>query len=369
MGQELDHSVAPTSAAPVDKVVPVPYRAHDPTIPHPSYGGIPTRLKAIARGSSATVFFRWDANGDGLWDVDPTRSAPGQGNWYQENQYNLDFVYYYSPVSNLKHYIATIEVASSVSGGVGADSKFANYYVLLHADMPTPANAHLATNEQLEIMQEIALGNELWILHKQLSRTGSGTATITGNLNSPDSVVSKSVAISSMYLLSLARAGYRPAYPPGTYNAYSKPINIPNFSEYNDFMWNSSPYSEDAIRILNYLLNQLSSVTVSLDDEADDGLSPIAGTNDLYGYYLLSSNYEWNNQAFALAAIATCGLAGTVAQIGTIAQGQYFEFIVQQMVDYACYSQIESGTSLGGWGYDASSTSGIAILQGAGFMG
>ena len=86
--------------------------------------------------------------------------------------------------------------------------------------------------------------------------------------------------------------------------------------------------------------------------------------NDQIGYYIQANNYDWNNQPFALAALGASWLMGTVAQVGTLAQGNYMEFIIQQMVDYACYAQIESGQSLGGWGANPSATSADAYMTG-----
>ena len=266
------------SANPIDNVIPVPYKAHDPTIPHPTYGGRVTRFKAIARGSSTTVFYRWDIDGDGTWDADSGRTAVRPGNWYQANQYNIEFDHIFSPQTNYKLYNAIVEVASSVDGsGVGSDSKYGTYRILIYPNITGVMDADTVSDEELNLLADIALGENLWMQHKQLIRSGSGTATIMGYL-SFDADTSKNVALSSMFLLSLEEAGYMAAYPTGTYSTYSKTILNPEFESLNAMLWAVSPYAEDAIRITNYLLNQLSSVSVTTTDEGDDGNTPITGT-------------------------------------------------------------------------------------------
>ena len=58
-----------------------------------------------------------------------------------------------------------------------------------------------------------------------------------------------------------------------------------------------------------------------------------------------------NVNGWMLAALAKSGLAGTMAQVGTGA-GKSLEFIVQQMVDYAVFAEIDENSpanAIGGW--------------------
>ena len=73
-------------------------------------------------------------------------------------------------------------------------------------------------------------------------------------------------------------------------------------------------------------------------DEGLDDPSPIPGTDDGTGWAVYPTLYEYApSTPLVLAALADCGLAGTVAQIGSYARGQTLEFVVQQLVDYLSY--------------------------------
>jgi hypothetical protein len=150
------------------------------------------------------------------------------------------------------------------------------------------------------------------------------------------------------------------AYPPGTYNAYGHTLP-PDYLQKNDDRYNNDPYAEDVIRAQNYLLSNLQSWTINVADEADDGTTPIPGTNDAAAYRLNTNVNEINPPGLALAALAGSKLAGTASQVAGMTQGKSFEFIVQQMVDYAVYSQIDEDSNvkaIGGWYYSPCDYSG-----------
>jgi len=235
---------APLDAGAQIKVIPVPYRPHDLTIPQMAYPGHPTRFKAIARDVPATAgnqcagkpYFRWDINGDGVHDAidacdNRSRVANvGDGTWYQNDRYNLDCLKDLPAVSadiKRKLFMATIEVACNFNNGVPTDSSVGTYRVMLFNDVPRGrsysdanrygwtarpdkdqhGNAIPATctaskcavtnfpcpsgldadcagdsDFSLKIKREVALGDALWYLHNaMLSRSGSGK-TMTASM-------------------------------------------------------------------------------------------------------------------------------------------------------------------------------------------
>jgi len=357
------------------QVIPVPYRPHDPTIPHPAYNGRPTTFKAITRGAaSGTVYFRWDIDGDGVWDSAIGRSfAPGReaGRWYQDSVYNIEFRQYLPTVdpavNQRKLFLAAVEVAESFDGmGEPVDGRFATYPVMVFADVPAmpyepPSSGTTsvptvtwpdnATDEQLAIMKEAAVDDALWYLHKQMARSGAGTNTMTGYLAQGSYYKSNS----ARFLHSLVQNGHQPAYPPGTYNhnpaGYSDVYPLPPGAlAENDFRYTNDPYAEDAVRLLNYLYSNMNQMGVDGASEADDGRAAIPGTNNGMGRYVCGTNDEFMQEAWCLAAIAAASPVCTTAQYGPPV-GHSLAYVVQEMVDVASYLQIPSGASTGGWAY------------------
>jgi hypothetical protein len=338
-------------------VIAVPYRGQNPSIPHYTYSGHATVLKAVARTSnpSATLYYRWDADGNGTWDNVGTGSPVAPGNWYLGNCYSLDGKYYYPyldpAVTQKKLYLATIEVAETVnlSTGIPTNSSFASYPVFYISAVPAAANANSANDEQLAIMREVAIDDGLWYLHKQLTRGGSGVG-ISGYL--AQSGLQYSIAASAYYLRALTTNSHLPAYKPGTYVEYGTPMGA-EFYSWNDFKWNNDPYSEDAVRIFNYLLANINIASI--------------GSGAVGFTYTYSDLCEAGN---AISALAYSGMTLTKAQVGdaTYVKGISLPDIMQRFVNYLAYSQILTGTDAGGWGYSpgepyaTSYTTGGAIL-------
>jgi hypothetical protein len=339
------------------KVIPVPYRSHDPKIPHPSFNGRTTILKAVARTESAAemVFYRWDGNGDGIFDNMGSPPVIAQGNWYRGYLHSLEGMYVYPVVDpELRSrvlYPATIEVAESVDPALGtaSNSVFAQYPVLIYADIPSVSDADNATDEQLAVMRETALDDALWYLHKRLTRSGTD-AQMTGFLEQ-SAYEPYTMPVSAMFLKALAGNGHVPAYKPGTYDDHGITMPLAFYSD-NDYRWNNDPYAEDAVRIFNYLLGEPT-------------ITPIT---DGTGFYFQSDILC--NAAFGISALASSRLGGSVAQAGdeTHIRGQKIEAIVQKFVDYLAYSQIKSGTDNGGWGTSPSSTTALAYSTGSAIL-
>ena len=373
----------------------VPYRAHDPAIPHPAYNGHPTTLKAIGRGGCESPYFRWDADGNGTWDDCEARSkvaTPG-GWWYRDGSDRLDCRYRFpwlDPTQTpRKLYLSTIQATCAFdSNGNPVDPGWASTYTLVRAEVPvgraerpdtgtfaysarpsSPPGTCLGgtcTNsgfpcasdrecagddaESLELKREVALEDALWYLHKQLTRTGTGTATISGYVGAPDSP--GKLVDSAWFLRLLALNGHSAGYPPGTYGLFGNPPP-PDWDAWtadNDFRFDNDPYAEDAVRLLNYLLASLRAFPVGANAEEDDGRTPIPGTNDLTGWGAPGEDPPQTGQV--LAALAASGMQGTLVQVDGVApvKGQSIELVVQQIVDLLAELQCaEASPGNGGW--------------------
>ncbi|MCK4413413.1 MAG: PKD domain-containing protein [Candidatus Eisenbacteria sp.] len=347
-----------TSFAAAFQVIPVPQNPSHPAIPHLAYNDRPILFKAIARDAGcASVYFRWDFDGNGVWDTCLGRTpAIPTGSWYLDDAYRIDgacVLPYVDPaVSEEKLYIATLQVATAVSpDGIPADPVFASYCVLLDATVPGPEAAEQAADDDLAVMRMVAIDDALWYLHEQMTRIGSGTATITGYLG-PDSHRSQ---VTALFLLAMLAHGHYGAYPVGTYDPMGLPVP-PEFLEENDWRYAHDPYAEDVIRATNYLLMQMGSYAIPAADEGDDGYPALAGTNDLTGYYVSSHlGDEFGRGGLMLAALAANGLEGTAVQVASpLVSGQLMEFVVQQFVDFAVAAQNDATvdpTLVGGWGW------------------
>ena len=211
-------------------VVTVPQNPLDPAVPHAAYNGHPTTLKAIARGcTQATVYFRWDFNGDGTWDPCLGRTNPVMpGYWYADSPYNLDGRYLYPTLdpaqSSGRLYAATVQVTcTSPPGGNPVESAYGSSPVFLNPDPPVPDGAELATDEQLEWMRLAAMDDALWSLHKSMTRSGSGTSTITGYLSAGSN---PEVATALFVLAALTRVTGAPIRRGPTMPTVSRPRRV-----------------------------------------------------------------------------------------------------------------------------------------------
>ncbi|MDP2323225.1 MAG: hypothetical protein Q8N51_04255, partial [Gammaproteobacteria bacterium] len=157
----------------------------------------------------------------------------------------------------------------------------------------------------------------------------------------------------SLAMTAMQKRKHMAAYPPGT---YIDATPSPTWLAENDLRYASDPYAEDLIRLFNYYLNQMSVATVALADEADDLSTPIPGTNDLIG---LGFNNNAYTTGIAAAALASSGLAGTVAQVGDANRVRFkpIEVIAQQLVDYMVFFQNDAGSYPGSFYYTPNANS------------
>lgn len=319
-------------------VVPVPWEPLDPNIAHQAYNGHATTFKAIARGGNGTYLYEWDFNGDGVYDFSASTT----------NRYNLSARFFYPNQAQDITFTARVRVTSN------GQLVIASYPVQVFADVPmNPANA---TNRQQQVMRNVAIDDGLWFLHNQMSRSGNETdplvgAQITGNLGSS---WGGPTLLAGLAVESLGRNRHFPAFPA----AYLG--ELPNALE-NSTRWNVDPYAEDAARLVNFLMTQMTIVTVSPQDESNlTGFypeltaSPIPGTDDGIGIFVGATPgaLDVGVHANVLRGLALSRLTGFVAQTGDAnrALGRKFEFIIQQMVDGLVWAQNDAG-AVGSWYY------------------
>ena len=318
------------------QVIPVPWTALDPTVPHAAYNSHATTFKAIARGGNGTYLVEWDFNGDGVFDYSVSTT----------NRYNLSTRFTYPNQAFDLDMVATVRVTSNGETVVGA------YPVHIYADVP--ANPASATARQLQVMRNVALDDGLWFLHNQLTRTGDETNVLTGATITAVLPVMTTMT-SGAFLEALGRNQHSPAFPPAYIGDQPNPME-------NAMRWATDPYAEDAARLVNGLLAAATVVGVAAADESnmvgfypEVTATPIPGTDDGIGLYIGSTPGDQTTgwMANALRGLAVSHLTGYVAQVGDANRvlGRRLEFIIQQLVDGLVWAQNDGGSYPGSWYY------------------
>ncbi|MFN3202685.1 MAG: PKD domain-containing protein, partial [Bradymonadia bacterium] len=322
-------------------VVTVPQSPQDTTIPHGAINNEPTRFMAIARDGAAPYTVSWDYDGNGTWDTTFNTNDP----------YNLAADYTYPVQASDNLFVANVRVVDG-----GGNTAFGSFPVLVYANVPRLSQANSATEEQLNVMRNRAITRGLWWLHVNYfaGRAGSGSA-ISGYMDKRDglragSYATVDYALTGAYLWALALNGHFPAYEPGTYAGPS----TPDWVAQNNALWNNTPFAEDAIRMVNWGLNTFNFVNIPAADEADDGNPAIAGTNDGIGFAWTTTRYGTYSMPHLLGgfAAATKVLVGTNTQTGnaTYVSGRTWPYIMQQIVDWAVFAQMDGGQDVNGAG-------------------
>ena len=323
------------------EVIPVPWVATDPAVPHLAYNGHATIFKAIARGGDGTYLVDWDFDGDGTYDATRTTT----------DRYDLSATSTYPAQAADTTFHAVIRVTS------GPEVAYGTYPVRVFADVP--ADPALTTDRQLQVMRSVAIDDGLWFLHTQMGRAGDETHPLTGaqltGWVDPEAGQPSARSISSAsFLEALGRNLHFAAFPAAYLGAMPDPAA-------NAARWNTDPYAEDAARLVNHLLGQATVVAVAAADESnltgfypEVSAPPIAGTDDGFGIHVGYSPGELTNGPHSnfLRALALARLDGYVAQVGDPNRilGRSFEHVAQQMVDALVWAQNEGGV-MGSWYY------------------
>ena len=229
-----------------------------PLIPHDTYAGRQTTLKAVAKGGSPPYTYTWDF-GDGSPPVTTTTS----------NRYNLEAVHSY-PSGSDTFYDAKITVTDS-SGTTAS----AIYPVRFWA------------NPSRGVKVNVAIDDALWWLHKNMSRFTSDGIDY-GQLN-PQYYPTGSTALA---LQAWVLNGHRPDGDP------------------------NNPYVEDAIRAKNYILDHLYPICIGPETVAGVTRTPDSNGNGI-GLYVKNGNrmYESGLVLMALATLKDASLTNTIQDL------------------------------------------------------
>ncbi|MCK4659238.1 MAG: hypothetical protein KAV82_06915 [Phycisphaerae bacterium] len=307
--------VAAPPAQATPQAICVPWVPHDASQPHYTYSGAQITLKGIARGG-ATHYY-WDY-GDG-----------GGTSWTAiSNSYNLGVAHTYTGVPG-----QLFRAILHVKDGAGVED-FDDYWVQIFESSDLSIPAHL------DVRINMAIDKGLWWLHTTMVRGtyGGGSPGYSqpyGYWNEPAYgflVVATGTAVDAFQLHG------------------SKVIGD----------YDNNPYVETVQRGMNYILCHT----------YDKGIgNQPAGNPDTNGNGIgLFINYRdvWNCTrstyigGVCALAVASSGAPNRIASVGgSYVYGREYREIVQDLVDYFAWGQVDSnyGQYRGGWRYHANYSS------------
>jgi hypothetical protein len=280
------------AANPVVKTVP--WVPSNPLLPHDTWLNKTITLKGTTDVQGTGITFSWDF-GDG--------TTPATGN--VTNMYAVEATHAYTTgTPGATIYTATLTITNSNPGGGSATT---NYYVKIQ-------------NKSLQVEVNVAIDEGLWFLHKDMTRVGDA---VTGY-------------------------GYWAHY----YNTET-PANLNAFfvNGHLETGASSNPYTETVQRGMRRLFTLLTPMTISNQtyDVPIGTVNPDSNGNGIgiYGY----DSYNYSSGIF-IDAIVSSGTPNAMTTTGAtnVINRKYMD-IVQDMVDFDAFSQTDSGTWMGGWGY------------------
>jgi len=285
----------------------VPWQPSNPSMPHYTYQGAVVTLKGIARGGPTE--YRWDF-GDGGGTAWTAVSDP----------YNLGVQHAYTGVVG-QLYIATL-YARDGAGNEAQDS----YRVEIHE------SSDLSLPDHLDVRINMSIDEGLWWLHKNMIR-GDYPA------GSP---------------------GYGQPYgywDPSYYPVGSVCTGVDAFQLHGskaNMDYDRDPYVETVQRGLNYLLHNTYGFHIGPQPAGDpdvngNGIGLVANQSpdpaDYRQTYL---------GGICMVALASSGAPNRVASLGRDhVYGRTYAAIVQDMVDFWSWGQVDGGPGRGGWRYYA----------------
>lgn len=286
----------------------VPWKPSNPTIPHSTYSTKEITLKGIARNGPTE--YRWDF-GDG--------SSTG---WTAvSNPYNLGVKHTYTgAVGTL--FIATLYVRA------GADMDQDTYRVLIRESTDLGIPAHL------DVRIDMAIDEGLWYLHTNQIRTTEAAGA----------------------------PGYgQPSghWDPSYYPVAAAGTSVDAFQLHGSRVngdYENDPYVETVQRGLNYLLMNTHSFAIGTQSAGDpdtngNGIGLVTNQSDS------ATDYRQTYiGGICAVTLASSGSPNRVAAVGGAnVYGRTYRDIVQDMVDFWAWGQIESASACdrGGWRYYA----------------
>ena len=292
----------------------VDWRPDDPDIAHASYSGAQTRLKGIARGGATE--YRWEF-GDG---------SPGTPWASISNPYNLEVSHTYTGFAG-QIFVATLYVRDGVDG---EDLDTYRLRLLESSDLSNP--------EHLDIRINMAVDEGLWWLHTHMNR-----GTYDG-----------------------ASPGYGQPYgywsDPGGYPLPASCTAVDAFQLHGykaNGNYHGDPYVETVQRGLNYMLYNTYAFNIGMQDHGDpDYDHPVDGKNGIGLVMNQSASASDTRQTYiggiCMNALASSTLRNRTADVGRdYVKNRTYAEIVQDMVDFFAWGQVDSGSGRGGWRYYA----------------
>jgi hypothetical protein len=280
----------------------VPWVASNPLIPHDTWSGKSIRLKGTCDMQGANIQYTWDF-GDG------TPVATGT----VTNMYAIEASHAYTgPVGTV--YTARLTVQNTSTG----ETANSPYYVAIRTQM-------------LDTEVNVAIDEGLWWLHKNMTRTTSGSSPI-------GYWVSGNVGI-----------GW---YGNDAANVHAFLVN--GHSEGGNA---NNPYTETVSRGMNRIFQYLYASTIPSSRTNPRGTyNPDTNANG-YGVFV-NQSYPFYQGGMFIDAIIAAGTPNKVTTTGTAPSGanpgilgRTYKDIVQDMVDGYNYCQY-NGSPGGGWRYN-----------------
>lgn len=306
----LSFAMITTPQAKAVEAICVPWKPSNPSIAHFTYSGAEITLKGIARGGATN--YSWDF-GDGSPVVSGAIANP----------YNLGVKHTYTGAVG-KLFIATLTVSN------GPDTDQDQYLVKIYE------SSDLSKPDELDVRINMAIDEGLWWLHTNMIRATYGPL-------SPGYSQPYGYWTESMYGCPLAAVGTAV----DAFQLHGSKANLD---------YNGDPYVETVQRALNYLLYNTHSFPIGLQSAGN----PDTNGNGIGLVANQSSNLYDGQQTYiggiCMTALASSGAPNRIAALGgTNVYNRKYSEIVQDMVDFFAWGQIESSSSYhrGGWRYYA----------------
>ena len=286
----------------------VPWQPSNPTIAHYTYSGAEITLKGIARDGATQ--YTWDF-GDGS----PTVSGA------ISDLYNLGVKHTYTGSAG-DLFVATL----TVSDGTSTDQD--QYPVMIYE------SSDLSNPDHLDVRINMAIDEGLWYLHTNMNRATYGSG-------SPGYDQPYGYWIDTIY-------GYHIASTGAAVDAFQLHGSKANTD------YDSDPYVETVQRALNYLLCNTYSFPIVPQAAGD----PDTNGNGI-GLVTNHTSYLYDGRqtyigGICMVALASSGAPNKLASVGGAnVYGRTYANIVQDMVDFFAYGQVDSGSGRGGWRYYA----------------
>jgi len=345
------HGLASTGFA--ADIVVVPFSQANPAMPHLAHENANLTLKAVVRNATPGQTYRvsWDTNRDGNYENDAWKEYTVDSNGSIRD---IGRTYQTGMVSNTTNSNIGVRIRNTSNN----QDNF-NTFRLKTYDFKPSNDPRNWTRLQTTVMSAMSVQETMWNLHRNVTDvTGTGAAI--------KAKAAFTIATPN-YIQMFAENGHMPAYAPGT---YSGPTPT-GWNGANDFRWNTDPYAETVLRLVNDQISQgqLSTSFSTTEEQNTQGynangtartVSRLPGTTDGRGIQLFGGSGglfdagsigDHGAMTAALSHVLPV-LAGTTAQVGpTGVIGKSYEHITQQAVDYLGYAQTDSGNGKGGWYY------------------